>query len=83
MLFFFGVLPASNARGVSVVGDFNDWDGRLDMMRMLGSSGIWEMFIPDLPDGQKYKYEIRTRTGAILKKTDPYAVAFEVPHNLV
>ncbi|PYR21393.1 MAG: 1,4-alpha-glucan branching enzyme, partial [Acidobacteria bacterium] len=57
----------------------NAWDGRVHPMRHLGPSGVWEMFIPDLPDGQKYKYEIRARTGAILKKTDPYAVAFEVP----
>jgi 1,4-alpha-glucan branching enzyme len=70
---------APTADRVSVIGDFNAWDGRVYSMRHLGPSGIWEIFIPDLPDGQKYKYEIRTRTGAILKKSDPYGVAFEVP----
>jgi len=70
---------APNAQRVSVIGDFNGWDGRVHAMRLLVPAGVWEIFIPDLPDGQKYKYEIRTRTGAILKKTDPYAVAFEVP----
>ena len=51
-------------RGVSVVGDFNRWDGRLHMMRTLGSSGIWELFVPDIGAGALYKYEIRTRDGA-------------------
>ncbi len=54
---------APNADGVSVVGDFNSWDGRLDMMRMLGSSGVWEIFVPDLPAGTRYKFEIRTEVG--------------------
>jgi len=70
---------APNADRVSVIGDFNAWDGRVHPMRHLGPSGVWEVFIPDLPDGQKYKYEIRTRSGSILKKSDPYALAFEVP----
>jgi 1,4-alpha-glucan branching enzyme len=70
---------APTAGRVSVIGDFNAWDGRVHPMRHLGPSGVWEMFIPDLPDGQKYKYEIRTATGSILKKSDPYALAFEVP----
>ena len=70
---------APNADRVSVIGDFNGWDGRVHPMRLLAPSGIWEIFIPDLPDGEKYKFEIRTRTGAILKKTDPFGVAFEVP----
>jgi 1,4-alpha-glucan branching enzyme len=70
---------AANARGVSVVGDFNNWDGRLHMMRVLGSSGIWELFIPDLQPGEKYKYEIRTAQGALILKTDPFAFATEVP----
>ncbi|HEV2171390.1 MAG TPA: hypothetical protein VGR40_10600, partial [Candidatus Binatus sp.] len=47
---------APNASGVSVVGDFNGWDGRLHMMRMLGSSGIWESFVPDIQPGTRYKY---------------------------
>ncbi|HTR24006.1 MAG TPA: hypothetical protein VMI10_08475, partial [Terriglobales bacterium] len=52
-------LWAPNSAGISVVGDFNGWDGRLDMMRMLGNSGLWELFIPDLGPGALYKYEIR------------------------
>ena len=48
-------------------------------MRLLAPSGVWELFIPNLPDGEKYKFEIRTPGGSVLKKSDPYAVAFEVP----
>ena len=70
---------APNAAGVSVVGDFNGWDGRLNMMRMLGGSGIWEIFVPDLMSGTRYKYEIRTRDGAQILKTDPFATWMEVP----
>ncbi len=70
---------APNAAGVSVVGDFNGWDGRLNMMRMLGASGIWEIFVPDLMPGTRYKYEIRTRDGALMLKTDPFATWMEVP----
>ncbi len=68
---------APNAERVSVVGDFNQWDGRAHPMRVLGSSGIWEIFIPDLGEGQPYKYEIRAKGGAILLKTDPLAFYFE------
>src|SRR5262249_31452420 len=70
---------APNAGRVSVIGDFNGWDGRVTPMRLLVPGGIWEIFIPDLRDGEKYKFEIRTRSGAILKKTDPFARAFEAP----
>jgi len=70
---------APNADRVSVIGDLNGWDGRVCPMRLLAPAGIWEIFIPDLPDGEKYKFEIRTRTGAILKKSDPFARAFEAP----
>jgi len=70
---------APNADRVSVIGDFNAWDGRVHPMRHLMPNGVWELFIPNLPDGQKYKYEIRTRAGTILKKSDPLAFAFEVP----
>jgi 1,4-alpha-glucan branching enzyme len=69
---------APNAERVSVVGDFNGWDGRVTPMRSL-ITGVWEIFIPDLADGEKYKFEIRAKNGAILKKTDPFAVAFEAP----
>jgi 1,4-alpha-glucan branching enzyme len=70
---------APNADRVSVIGDFNGWDGRVHPMRVLVPSGIWEIFLPDLPEGEKYKFEIRTRDGHILKKTDPFARAFEAP----
>jgi 1,4-alpha-glucan branching enzyme len=70
---------APNADRVSLVGDFNGWDGRVHPMRLLLPNGIWEFFVPDLPDGEKYKFEIRTRHGALLKKSDPFGVAFEVP----
>ncbi len=54
---------APNAERVSVIGDFNGWDGRVHPMRLLVPSGIWELFVPDLPDGEKYKFEIRTPDG--------------------
>ncbi len=70
---------APNAGRVSVVGQFNQWDGRQHPMRVRGSSGIWELFIPDLEPGGLYKYEIRNRhTGDVFLKSDPYAQAFEV-----
>jgi 1,4-alpha-glucan branching enzyme len=58
---------------VSVVGDFNAWDGRRHPMRCRGSSGIWELFIPGLDAGHAYKYEILGRHGQLVRKTDPYA----------
>ena len=70
---------APNAQRVSAVGDFNNWDGRVHPMRSLGSSGVWEIFIPGAHVGQRYKYEIRSRHGEILLKIDPYGTAFEVP----
>jgi 1,4-alpha-glucan branching enzyme len=70
---------APSARSVSVVGDFNLWDGRLHPMRSLGVSGIWELFVPGLADGDHYKYELRTQAGEIRLKTDPVAFATEVP----
>ena len=70
---------APNADRVSVIGDFNGWDGRVNPMRQLGPSGVWELFVPGLPDGEKYKFELRTQWGGILKKTDPYGRAFETP----
>ena len=72
---------APNAERVSVVGDFNHWDGRYHAMRSLGASGIWELFIPSLESGVKYKYEISTRQGSLLLKTDPYGTCFEAPPN--
>lgn len=69
---------APNAERVSVVGDFNRWDGRMHPMAVHGSSGVWELFVPDLPQGALYKYEIRNRaTGEVMLKTDPYAREYE------
>ncbi len=70
---------APNARSVSVVGDFNSWDGRLHPMRSLGESGIWELFVPGVGEGTKYKFEIRTRDGRLRLKSDPLAFHTEVP----
>ena len=75
------VIWAPNAERVSVVGDFNHWDGRYHVMRSLGASGIWELFIPGLESGMKYKYEISTCQGSPLLKTDPYGTCFESPPN--
>ena len=63
---------APNAARVSVIGDFNVWDGRRNPMRTLSSSGIWEIFIPGLQKYDKYKFEIKTHSGDILQKADPY-----------
>ncbi|TCV88933.1 1,4-alpha-glucan branching protein GlgB [Sulfurirhabdus autotrophica] len=69
---------APNAERVSVIGDFNHWDGRTHLMQVHGSSGVWELFIPGLADSALYKFEIRNRhNGHILVKTDPYAQYFE------
>ncbi len=68
---------APNARRVSVVGDFNHWDGRRHPMRSRGNSGIWELFIPGLEEGSLYKYEIKTCQNTITIRTDPYGFYFE------
>ena len=73
----FGVW-APNAARVSVVGDFNIWDGRLHPMQSRGDSGIWELFIPEVGVGARYKYEIRTHTGETRLKADPYGNAMEL-----
>ena len=70
---------APNAERVSVVGDFNRWDGRVHPMTSRSSSGVWELFIPELPAGSLYKFEIRNRhTGQVVVKFDPYGQAFEL-----
>ena len=69
---------APNAKRVSVIGDFNRWDGRRHPMRVLGSSGIWEIFIPGLNEGALYKYEIKTEKKQVLTKADPYAFFAEI-----
>lgn len=70
---------APSAKGVRVVGDFNYWDGTATPMRALGSTGIWEVFVPEIGDGTAYKYEILGRDGERRLKADPYANATEVP----
>jgi len=70
---------APNARGVRVVADFNSWDGRLHPLRRLGSSGIWELFVPDVGAGAYYKFEIVTADDALVTRADPYAFATDVP----
>ena len=70
---------APAAARVSVVGDFNQWDGRVHPMRNRGDSGVWELFIPSIANGMAYKFEIRNAdTGEIQTKQDPYANAFEM-----
>ncbi|MEK7710247.1 MAG: 1,4-alpha-glucan branching protein GlgB, partial [candidate division NC10 bacterium] len=69
---------APNARRVSVVGDFNQWDGRRHPMRCHPGNGLWEIFIPGLGEGARYKFELISRAGKPLAlKADPYAFAFE------
>ena len=69
---------APNASRVSVVGDFNAWDGRRHPMRSRGGGGVWEIFIPHVAAGDRYKFEIRSRDGHVLPaKADPYARAAE------
>ncbi len=71
-------LWAPNAVSVALVGDFNHWDGRVNAMRSLGVCGVWELFIPALSEGQKYKFEVHTKEGDLLLKSDPYGKAFEM-----
>jgi 1,4-alpha-glucan branching enzyme len=70
---------APNARSISVVGDFNGWDGRVHPMRSLGGSGIWELFVPALASGERYKFAVLRVDGSVVLKADPYAQATEVP----
>ncbi|MDQ6991631.1 MAG: 1,4-alpha-glucan branching protein GlgB, partial [Mariprofundaceae bacterium] len=72
---------APNASRVSVIGNFNHWDGREHAMRLRGTSGIWEIFIPGLCESEVYKFEIRTQSGELLEKTDPYAQHMELRPN--
>jgi 1,4-alpha-glucan branching enzyme len=64
---------APNAQRVSVVGDFNNWDGRVNPMRKLIGSGVWELYLPGVTEGAHYKFEIRTQLGTLLLKSDPFA----------
>jgi 1,4-alpha-glucan branching enzyme len=70
---------APSARSASVVGDFNSWDGRLHPMRSLGASGIWELFVPGVPEGSRYKFELRSQDGDLLLRADPFAFEAELP----
>ena len=70
---------APNAQRVSVVGDFNGWDGRYHPMRPLGVSGVWELFVPGLGPGTLYKFEVRDCHGQVSLRTDPFGFRFEVP----
>ncbi len=71
---------APTAAGVSVVGDFNGWDGRLHPMRRMGASGMWELFVPEVGEGTRYKFEIRPgHKGPRLLKADPFAFRTEPP----
>src|SRR3954469_6870016 len=70
---------APNAKSVRVVGDWNFWDGRVQPMRSLGSSGVWELFVPGVEKGAKYKFEMVASDGRRILKADPFAFATEVP----
>ena len=70
---------APHARAVRVVGDFNGWDGTLYAMRNMGASGVWELFIPGLTEGQIYKYDILGQDGRWVRKIDPVAQFAETP----
>ncbi|MDR0432568.1 MAG: 1,4-alpha-glucan branching protein GlgB [Bifidobacteriaceae bacterium] len=70
---------APNAQAVRVVGDFNSWTSGATAMRSLGASGVWEVFVPGVGVGTRYKYELHTRDGSWLQKADPMARATEVP----
>ena len=72
-------LWAPNASAVRLVGDFNYWDGTSHPMRSMGSSGVWELFVPGLEPGMKYKFQIRTRHGHWITKIDPLGREFETP----
>lgn len=70
---------APNARAVRVVGEFNYWDGTQTSMRSLGSSGVWEIFVPEVGVGARYKFEIQGPGGNWFQKADPLARATEIP----
>ncbi len=69
---------APSARRVSVIGEFNDWDGRVNPMRSMGGSGTWELFIPGAREGAGYKFEIYTHDGNLRYKADPYSFGFDL-----
>jgi 1,4-alpha-glucan branching enzyme len=69
---------APSARSVSVIGNFNQWDRRKHAMRVLGASGVWEIFIPGLPEGELYKFQVKTPSGFVMDKADPYGFEMEL-----
>jgi 1,4-alpha-glucan branching enzyme len=70
---------APSAQGVRLTGDFNYWDGRAHPMRAMGSTGVWELFVPGLGDGTHYKFEVLGKDGVWRQKADPVAFRAEVP----
>ncbi|MEX2176077.1 MAG: 1,4-alpha-glucan branching protein GlgB [Pirellulaceae bacterium] len=70
---------APNAQSISVVGDFNRWDGRRHPMMHHATGGVWELFVPGLEAGQKYKFRVRGRYGEVVDKSDPCGFAAELP----
>ena len=70
---------APNARGVRVIGDFNHWDGRAHPMRSLGGTGIWELFVPEVGEGTRYKYDDLRAGRHVAAKADPMANLAERP----
>ena len=70
---------APNARAVSVVGDWNRWDGRVDKLEPVGSSGIWAAIVPEASEGDGYKFEVHGADGQLRLKADPFAFYAEVP----
>ncbi len=72
---------APNAMRVSLIADFNYWDGRANPMRSLGSTGIWELFVPGIGEGEKYKFEVHGEDGRLRVKSDPLAYSSELRPN--
>ena len=72
---------APNAQSVRVIGEFNGWNGVTHAMRVMGSSGVWELYIPGVGEGTKYKFEILTKSGEWISKIDPLAKFAETPPN--
>lgn len=70
---------APNAESISVVGDFNGWDARRHPMRRTGDGGVWELFLPGIKTGEKYKYRVRGKWGEVVDKCDPFGFAAELP----
>ena len=70
---------APNAVSVSIIGDFNEWDGRRHPLQKRGTSGLWELFVPEIGAGQRYKLRLKTCHGHTVDKADPFGFAAELP----